>query len=165
MIILLNSVSLVSDLLHVTLLNFLERSHGSDIIENRTVCEYLLVCYGAPHTGDAGCSSPQHKPSTRIDILKTVHESIAFSFVDTKRIALVGFPCKAADDHCTWFHLMIASYGTDIPEYKDLLSVKLRNRPASPCHNCLTVKRRNRPSPPCHICLPSKEAYKSNEQF
>lgn len=115
-----NAGSLVFYPINITLLNFLEESCRSRIVEYATVCAYLSVRYDATHIGEAGCNSPQDKPTSSIEILKQTYESIAFDLEKIRQTTLVGLNCTAADGRLICFYLLISFYVADIPDCKDL---------------------------------------------
>lgn len=77
---------------------------------------------------------------SRLETLSKLYECIEHALEGAKIIAVRGMECATLDQKQILFHLVVASYIVDTPEFEDLLSIKLRNKTNYFCLLCTSAK-------------------------
>ena len=118
--------------LHIVFLNFSEAYRRNCIVSGQTTLAFLPVKYYILEHGDK-----IEKGVSRAQKLRMIHHCISIALKELKEHGLGGVSCQ--DNHGTKWkcHLCISSYCCDLPESKDLTSVKNGNSSMRNCHRCL----------------------------
>ena len=117
---------------HVTLLNFCDEYKRQCIANGMSLVAFLPVSFYR-RIDDERIKSG----ITRLERLKMLHLSITFILSELKEVAYSGFVCKNRDGVNRVCHPCLGSYCCDLPEAKDLTSVKNGNSSLRNCHRCL----------------------------
>lgn len=117
---------------HITLLNFCDEYRRQCIINGLSLVAFLPVTYYRRFNGERIKSGLD-----RLERLKMLHLSINCILSDLKEVAYRGFTCMDKENIPRVCHPCIGSYCCDLPEGKDLTSVKNGNHSLRNCHRCM----------------------------
>ena len=120
--------------LHVTLLNFSESYRRNCIQNGSTNIAFLPVQYYKCINGEKVVQAVD-----RLSRLKMLHLSISFILSDLRSTAYEGFSCSDKDERIRICHPCLGSYSCDLPEGKDLTSVRNGNNSNRNCHRSLAL--------------------------
>lgn len=118
----------------MTLLNFTEKARQKDIASSSSIVAWLPV----------SCTDEEKemkRRNKRALNIASLHNCIKFVMKLLAECALGRHLFKIYDKRSLMQHLMIESYVADLPESKDLLSVKRINWTFMPCLICETNRK------------------------
>ena len=117
---------------HITLLNFTEPYRRNCIINGLSLVAFLPVTFFRRIDGERF-----QMGIGRLERLKMLHLSIECILSELKEKAYQGLNCVDSENVVRVCHPCISSYCCDLPEGKDLTSVKNGNSSLRNCHRCL----------------------------
>ena len=118
--------------LHVTLLNFSEEYKRDCIVSGATFLAFLPVLFYRDvdgHIMEENVDRPQK--------LRLLHLAMDIVLTDICNLGYCGFSCKDSEGRRRRCHPCVVSYCCDLPESKDMSSVKNGNSSERNCHRCL----------------------------
>ena len=118
--------------MHINLLNFSQEHQRYCIINGLTFAAFLPVNFYTQH----GCNLVQTAVS-REKKLKMLHDALSYVLNEIKEVALEGFSCLDANHKKRRCHSCIALYTCDLPEGKDMTSVKNAHSSNRNRHRCV----------------------------
>lgn len=117
---------------HVTLLNFSDNYRRQCILNGLSLVAFLPVSFYRNINGERVKSG-----INRLERLNMLHLSIRYILSELKEVAYRGFSCEDKEGSTRVCHPCIGSYCCDLPESKDLSSVKNGNSSMRNCHRCM----------------------------
>ena len=117
---------------HVTLLNFSDEYKRQCILSGLSLVAFLPVSFYRLIKGERSKLG-----ITRLEKLKMLHLSISYILSELKEVAHRGFLCQDGNETQRVCHPCVGSYCCDLPEAKDLTSVKNGNSSLRNCHRCM----------------------------
>lgn len=117
---------------HVTLLNFNDDYRRQCILNGLSLVAFLPVTFYRTIDGERIKSG-----LSRLERLKMLHLSIDHVLSELKDVAYKGFTCVDKNSTLLVCHPCLGSYCCDLPEGKDLTSVKNGNSSLRNCHRCI----------------------------
>ena len=117
---------------HATFLNFSDSYRRHCIIKGLTLIAFLPVNFYRRIDGER-----IKMGLNRLERLKMLHLSLERILLELKEQAYVGFSCFDRKKNARICHPCIGGYCCDLPEGKDLTSVKNGNSSSRNCHRCL----------------------------
>ena len=117
---------------HATLLNFSDSYRRQCIIKGLTLIAFLPVNFYRRIDGER-----IKMGLNRLERLKMLYLSLERILLESKEQTYVGFSCFDRNDNARICHPCIGGYCCDLPEGKELTSVKNGNSSFRNCHRCL----------------------------
>ena len=117
---------------HINLLNFSEEHRRNCIVNGLTFVGFLPVNF---YQQDG--NNWVHTGISREIKLKVIHEALSLVLNAIKEVGLEGFSCLDKENKKRRCHPCIALYTCDLPEGKDMTSVRNGNSSQRNCHRCL----------------------------
>lgn len=74
------------------------------------------------------------KKVSRVEVLRVLHYSVKLGLEPSSAVALKGVSCTSKEGKHYFCHLLLTSHIADVPEAKDMLSVKRGSSTFSPGH-------------------------------
>lgn len=109
--------------LHATLLNVQDKDCNSLMVSGKSVVVYLpsKFCEWPSDIEKQSSSKEKHYRTDRITVL---HDSVKSALRRLNEVSVCGFKCRTTDEISFKDDYILCSYVTDLPETKDLLSLK-----------------------------------------
>lgn len=127
--------------LHVTFLNFSEQMRREIIVSGSSIVAFLpSTSVSIAVTETTGVNIAQTKLLSRQDRLKLLHSAISFAVDPLLNLGFKGFASITKDGKQYNCHPILSSYIADIPEAKDIMSVKQGVKTSYPCFRCLVPR-------------------------
>lgn len=129
--------------LHATLHNFTAEARHSHITSGRSILAFLPVHFRNVSSSadiDRGVHKSKFYEVSRSDRIRSTHLCIETALAPLSDVAEGGFLCPDSSGIRWRCHVAIGSYCADIPEAKDLLSVRYGNITPRPCPRCFVKK-------------------------
>lgn len=120
--------------LHITLLNFSDEYRKKCIVAGKTFVAFLPVSFFRNQEGNN--YNMERRTFGRKQRLRMLHLAIDYILDELKTVAFCGFRCLDKLQIHRRCHPCIASYCCDLPESKDLISVRNGNQGTRNCHRC-----------------------------
>ena len=118
--------------IHITLLNFSEEHRRESIVQGKTFLAFLPVEFFA-YIDEDNCEIQEGKFG-RSERIRLVHLAITLVLNDLRKAAYSGFKCRDQEGSARRCHPCIVSYCCDMPESKDLSSIRHGNQGIRNCH-------------------------------
>lgn len=122
--------------LHITLLNFSEEHRRKCIVNGSTFLAFLPVSFYKVREGvkyPAKIDRPQK--------LRLLHMAVDVVLQDLRKYGFTGFTCTDTEGVKRRCHPCLVSYCSDLPEAKDMTSIRNGNSSERNCHRCLAVTK------------------------
>ena len=122
--------------IHITLLNFHDDYRRKCIVNGSTFLAFLPVTF---YKIENGIKIPTDVDRTQK--LRLLHLAIDFALQYVRELGYTGFSCRDKTGLRRRCHPCLVSYCSDLPEAKDLSSVRNGNSSERNCHRCLAESK------------------------